>query len=332
MHYLVTGGCGFIGSNFIYKCLKKYPTIKITNIDKMTFGSNSQNFKNFKHKNYKFVKGDICDKNKMEPLIKKSDYVINFAAESHVDRSISNSDSFVKANILGVHNILELIRKNKETKLIQISTDEVYGESMHRNCKETDLLRPSNPYAATKASAEMLINSYNRTYDLKSIITRCTNNFGPRQFPEKLIPKTIISALKNELIPIHGKGDAKRQWIHVNDHCDALLKIISKWPKSKIYNISGTFEISNIQLVKMILNYMGKSNKLISFVEERPGQDRRYKINSNLIKKELGYKPKMKGIQSIQSTVDWYISNQNWWKHLAFSKIKNPTPWTKNQI
>jgi dTDP-glucose 4,6-dehydratase len=330
MRVLVTGGCGFIGSNFIYKCLEKYPSTKIINIDKMTFGSNIQNFKNFKNKNYEFVKGDICDKNKMEKLIKKVDYVINFAAESHVDRSISNSDNFVKSNIIGVHNILEIIRKYKKIKLIQISTDEVYGESLHHNCKETEMLKPSNPYAATKASAEMLINAYNRTYGLESVITRCTNNFGPRQFPEKLIPKTIISALKNERIPIHGKGESKRQWIHVNDHCDALLKIISKWPKNQIYNISGTFEISNLKLVNMILKYMKKSNKLINFVEDRPGQDRRYKINSNLIQKEFEYKPKMKGIQSIQSTVDWYLSNIGWWKNLPFDKIKNPTPWIKN--
>ena len=329
MHYLITGGCGFIGSNFIYKCLENDPAIKITNIDKMTFGSNSQNFKNFKHKNYKFVKGDICDKKKMEKLIKKADYVINFAAESHVDRSISNSDSFVKTNILGVHNILEIIRNNKETKFLQISTDEVYGESINHNCKETDVLRPSNPYSATKAAAEMLVNSYNRTYDLKTIITRCTNNFGPRQFPEKLIPKTIISALKNESVPIHGDGDSRRQWIHVNDHCNALQEIISKWPKNQIYNLSGNFEISNLKLVKMILRYMKKSNELIKYVEDRPGQDRRYKINSKLIQNELGYKPKMKGIESIQSTVDWYLSNKDWWKNIPFKKIKNPTPWIK---
>ena len=226
MKYLVTGGCGFIGSNFIHRMLEKHPKIQIINIDSMTTGSNLQNFKGFKNKNYSFVKGNICNKTLMKKLIKKVDYVINFAAESHVDRSISDSEKFFRSNVFGVYNILEILREEK-ARFLQISTDEVYGESLKKPFLENDELNPSNPYSATKAAAEMLVRSYVRTYGIDAKITRCTNNFGPRQYPEKIIPKTIISAMKNQQVPIHGKGLAKRQWIHVFDHCDAIEKIIN---------------------------------------------------------------------------------------------------------
>lgn len=327
MRYLVTGGCGFIGSNFIYRVLEKDPTVKIINIDAMKIGSNPKNFKNFHNKNYTFVKGDICNKNIMKKMINKVDFIINFAAESHVDRSIYDSSSFLKTNVIGVHNILEILRKKKKTKFLQISTDEVYGESLKKNCLETDELNPSNPYSATKASAEMLIRSYIRTYNIDAKITRCTNNLGPRQYPEKLIPKTIISALTNQPIPLHGQGLVKRQWIHVFDHCDALMKIIYNWPKSLIYNISGNFEITNLELVKKILNIMNKSNTLISFVPDRPGQDRRYRVNSNLIKKDLDFQPSMNPKKSLESTIEWYRQNKKWWQSIPFKQVKNPTPW-----
>ena len=330
MKYLVTGGCGFIGSNFIHRILKKNSSIEIINVDSLTEGSNPKNFTKSFNKNYSFVKGDICDKTLMKKLIKKVDYVINFAAESHVDRSISNSENFLKSNVIGVHNILEILRKEK-AKLLQISTDEVYGESLRRNCLENDVLKPSNPYAATKASAEMLIRSYVRTYGIEAKITRCTNNFGPRQYPEKLIPKTIISVIKNQKIPVHGNGLAKRQWIHVFDHCDALERIILKWPKSLIYNISGNFEVTNIDIVKKILYKMKKPENLITFVSDRPGQDRAYKVNSGLIKKETGFYPVMKPEKSLEETIDWYIQNKTWWETIPFKKIKNPTPW-KNKL
>ncbi len=327
MKYLVTGGSGFIGSNFIHRVFEKHPTIQIINIDAMKVGSNPQNFKNFSNKNYTFVKGDICNKILMQKLVKKVDCVINFAAESHVDRSISDSTSFLKSNVFGVHNILEILRERKKVRFLQISTDEVYGESLKKNCLEHDELNPSNPYAATKAAAEMLIRSYVRTYGIQAKITRCTNNFGPRQYPEKLIPKTIISAMKNKKIPLHGKGLAKRQWIHVFDHCDALEKIISKWPKSLIYNISGNFETTNLDIVKKILNQMAKPRNLIMFVPDRPGQDRGYRVNANLIKKDTGFQPVMQPKKSLESTVDWYMQNKKWWRAIPFEKIKNPTPW-----
>jgi dTDP-glucose 4,6-dehydratase len=327
MKYLVTGGCGFIGSNFIHMILEKHPKTSIINIDAMKVGSNSQNFNNFSNRNYTFVKGDICNKSLMKKLISKVDYVINFAAESHVDRSIAESASFLKSNVLGVHNILEIIRENKQIHFLQISTDEVYGESLKKNCLEHDELNPSNPYSATKAAAEMLIRAYVRTYGIKAKITRCTNNFGPRQYPEKLIPKTIISVMKNQKIPLHGKGLAKRQWIHVYDHCVALNKIILKWPKSMIFNISGNYETTNLDIVNRILVLMNKPKNLITFVPDRPGQDRGYRINSNLIKKELGFRPVMKPIPSLESTVKWYIDNKKWWQSIPFNRIKNPTPW-----
>jgi len=327
MKILVTGGSGFIGSNFIHRILENDPTIKIINIDAMKTGSNSLNFKNFKNKNYTFVKGNICNKTLLKKLIKKVDYVINFAAESHVDRSIFNSSIFLESNVFGVHNILEILRERKNVRFLQISTDEVYGESVKKNCLETDELNPSNPYAATKAAAEMLIRSYVRTYGVQAKITRCTNNFGPRQYPEKLIPKTIISAIKNQKIPLHGKGLAKRQWIHVFDHCDALYQIILKWPNALIYNISGNFETTNLGIVKKILKKMNKPKNLIKFVSDRPGQDRGYRVNANLIKKHTGFQPLMQPKKSLDSTIDWYLQNTKWWSNIPFEHVKNPIPW-----
>ena len=327
MKILVTGGSGFIGSNFIHRILENNPTIKIINIDAKKIGSNSLNFKNFKNKNYTFVKGNICNKSLLKKLIKNVDYIINFAAESHVDRSILNSSIFLESNVLGVHNILEILRERKNIRFLQISTDEVYGESVKKNCLESDELNPSNPYAATKAAAEMLIRSYVRTYGVQAKITRCTNNFGPRQYPEKLIPKTIISAIKNQKIPLHGKGLAKRQWIHVFDHCDALYQIILKWPNSLIYNISGNFEATNLDIVKKILKKMNKPKNLIKFVSDRPGQDRGYRVNANLIKKHIGFQPLMQSKKSLDSTIDWYLQNAKWWRNIPFEHVKNPVPW-----
>lgn len=327
MKILVTGGCGFIGSNFIHRIIEKNLNVQVINIDSMTVGSNPENFKGFFNKNYTFVKGDICNKSLMKKLIKKVDYIINFAAESHVDRSIFDSTKFLKSNVLGVHNILEILRSNEKVRLVQISTDEVYGESLKRNCLEDDQLNPSNPYAATKAAAEMLIRSYVKTYGIQAKITRCTNNFGPMQYPEKLIPKTIISAMQNQKIPVHGKGLAKRQWIHVFDHCDAIEKIIFNWPKSLVYNISGNFETTNIEIIKKILTKMNKPKKLIRWVSDRPGQDKRYRVSANLIKKDVGFKPIMKPNESLETTIDWYIQNKTWWQTIPFEKIKNPTPW-----
>lgn len=328
MKFLVTGGCGFIGSNFIYRCFQTKRNVKITNIDSMSLGSNPKNLQLLKNHNYRFVHGNICNKKLMNKLIKDVDVIVNFAAESHVDRSIVDSMKFIKSNILGVQTILEILRNQKNIKLIHISTDEIFGEIMKGTFSEFDRLNPSNPYAATKASAEMLIKSYIKTYDLNVIITRCVNNYGPRQFPEKLIPKTIISALKNEKIPIHGNGTARRQWIYVQDHCDAILKIISKSKNPSTYNIPGNYEDSNIEIVKKILKILRKSNNLITFVKDRPGQDSRYAISSKLLKKEIGFHNSIEFNQGLTSTVKWYIENKDWWKNIPFKKITDPMPWS----
>jgi dTDP-glucose 4,6-dehydratase len=327
MKLLVTGGCGFIGSNFILRCFEKENDISIINVDALKDGSNLANLKNCNNKLYSFVKGDINNKKLMEKLIQKVDCIINFAAESHVDRSIENSIPFIKSNILGVHNILEILKKYKKVKFLQISTDEVFGEILHGKFSEDAAMNPSNPYAATKASAEMLVKAYSRTYNLDTIITRSVNNYGPRQFPEKLIPKTIISIIKNKKIPIHGNGKAKRQWIHVNDNCDAIFKIIKKWKHGQIYNIPGNYESSNLKLVQKILKSMNGSENLINFVSDRPGQDRRYGIESNFLKNNSKFKPKIDSKEGIESTISWYIENKEWWKNLAFKNISNPTPW-----
>ena len=327
MKLLVTGGCGFIGSNFILRCFEKEKNIKIINIDALKFGSNKQNLASIKNENYSFVKGDINNKKIMEKLIDKVDCIINFAAESHVDRSIENSEPFIKSNILGVHTILEILKSKKNIKFLQISTDEVYGEILKGSFIENGRLNPSNPYSATKASAEMLVRSYARTYDLNTIITRSVNNYGSRQFPEKLIPKTIISILKGKQIPLHGKGLAKRQWIHVQDNCDAILKIIHYWKSGSTYNIPGNFEFNNLSLVKSILKFMNAPEKFIKYVPDRPGQDRRYGIKSNILKKETGFKPCIDYKVGIKSTITWYKKNQKWWEQLPFDKVSNPTPW-----
>ena len=328
MKILVTGGCGFIGSNFIHRCFDLKNDFEIINLDAMYTGSSNLNFQKPKKKEYKFVKGDICNRNLIKKLIKDVDIIINFAAESHVDRSIVDSKRFIHSNVLGVHSILEALRKYDDKKFLQISTDEVYGECLKGSFKENRQLNPSNPYASTKAAAEMLINSYKRTYGLDIVITRCANNFGPRQYPEKLIPRTILSALKNESIPIHGNGLARRQWIHVFDHCDAILKIISNWKSSSIYNISSNVEKPNIEVVKMILKKMKKSTDLLNFVKDRPGQDKRYAINSEKIKKELNFKSSTSFNKGIEDTISWYLQNRNWSKKIILKNIKS-TPWAK---
>ena len=314
MKLLVTGGAGFIGSNFIQKCLNSSNDLSIINLDAMLIGSNKKNLENLNSKKYTFVKGNICNKLLVEKLIKKVDCVVNFAAESHVDRSIINSSAFLKSNITGVQIILEELRKHKHIPMIQISTDEVFGDIIKGSFFENDSLNPSNPYAATKAAAEMLVKSYARTYNLDITITRCVNNYGPNQFPEKIIPKTILSAIHNIPIPIHGDGKAKRQWIHVSDHCDAILKILLKNKKEHIYNIPGNHESTNLDLVKKILRIMKKSEDLIRFVPDRPGQDKRYSIKSKFINKDFNFKPETDFNHGLNLTIKWYLNNKNAWK------------------
>jgi len=326
MKLLVTGGYGFIGSNFILKLLEKYTEFKIKNVDAELNGSNPKNLSKIKdHQNYEFVKGDITDHKLMKKLIDECDTVINFAAESFVDRSINNASPFLVSNILGTHTILDIITKQKK-KMIQISTDEVFGSLENKSAKEETKFNPTNPYAATKASAELLVNSYFTTYNSNVIITRCTNNYGPRQFPEKLIPKTILLADQNKKIPIYGNGRNIRDWIFVEDHCNAIFNILTNGKSGKSYNISASNEIDNITIVKKILSLMNKSEDLIEFVEDRPGHDFRYSMDSQKIKKELNWQTKVNFEEGIKKTVDWYLSNREWWKNIVKNSL-NQTPW-----
>ena len=326
MKLLVTGGYGFIGSNFILKLLEEHQEYKIKNVDAELNGSNPKNLSKIEnHKNYEFVKGDITNHKLMKKLIDECDAVINFAAESFVDRSINDASPFLVSNILGTHTILDIITKQKK-RMIQISTDEVFGSLKNGSATEESKFNPTNPYAATKASAELLVNSYFTTYNSNVIITRCTNNYGPRQFPEKLIPKTILLADQNKKIPIYGNGKNIRDWIFVEDHCNAIFNILTNGKSGESYNISASNEINNITIVKKILSLMNKSEDLIEFVEDRPGHDFRYSMDSQKTKKELNWQTKVNFEEGIKKTVDWYLSNKEWWKTIVKNSL-NQTPW-----
>ncbi|AEH07428.1 dTDP-glucose 4,6-dehydratase [Methanothermococcus okinawensis] len=330
MKMLVTGGAGFIGSNFIRYMLDKYKDLEIINLDKLGYGSNLENLKDITNKynsRYSFVKGDINDFELVSKLIKEVDAVVNMAAETHVDRSISNPYSFLESNIMGVYTILEAVKKyNPDVNLVHVSTDEVYGDIEEGSFTENDRLMPSSPYSAGKAGGDMLVLGYARTYNLNAKITRCTNNYGPYQFPEKLIPKTIIRASKDLKIPIYGKGDNIRDWLYVLDHCSGIETVLEKGEKREVYNISSNNEKMNIDIAKMILELLNKPLDLIEFVEDRPGHDVRYSLDSSKLK-ELGWKPKYDFKEGLKETVNWYMDNEWWWKPLINEKVLSPTPW-----
>jgi dTDP-glucose 4,6-dehydratase len=313
MKLLVTGGLGFIGSNFILDALKN-TNFEILNIDAEFYGSNHYNLIEVENSSkYSFVKCDITDKKLMETLISECDCVVNFAAESHVDRSILDPTPFINSNILGTFTILDII-KNQKKRLVHVSTDEVYGTILEGSATEKTRFNPSSPYSATKASAELLINSYVKTYAADVVITRCTNNYGPRQFNEKLIPKTIGLCNENKKIPVYGTGTSIRDWIHVEDHCKAIMLVLEKGISGESYNISSSNEVNNLALVKKILQFLNKSEKSIQFVEDRPGEDTRYSLDSTKIYQELGWKPKINFDEGLEKTIQWYISNKDWWK------------------
>ena len=320
---LVTGGAGFIGSNFIQFLFKKYETIEIINYDKLTYAGNLANLKEIEsHPGYSFIKGDICDKKKLHTVFKtfKPDYVINFAAESHVDRSILSPEEFVKTNILGVQNLLKLSLDFGVKKYIQISTDEVYGSLGKTGYfTEKTTLDPHSPYSASKAAADLLTKAYHDTYKLPVNITRCSNNYGPYQFPEKLIPLTILNCLSGKNIPVYGDGLNVRDWLHVEDHCAAIDFVVNEGRVGEVYNIGGNNEWTNIDIVKLIIRQLSEimpesdvSEELIVYVEDRKGHDRRYAIDSTTIQRELGWKPRIKFEDGIKETIKWYLSNREW--------------------
>jgi dTDP-glucose 4,6-dehydratase len=326
MRLLVTGGLGFIGSNFILKTLDENKDIEIVNIDAQLDGSNIKNLQNLKNsRNYEFVKGNITNKKFMEEQIEKCDAVVNFAAQSFVDRSINDANPFLVSNIRGAFTILDIITKQKK-RMIQISTDEVFGSLSEGTANEKSKFNPSSPYAATKAAAELIINSYSVTYGSDVIITRCTNNYGPRQFAEKLIPKTIILANQNHKIPIYGNGSNIRDWIYVDDHCDAVSLVLFNGVSGKSYNISANNEIDNLTIVKKILNIMDKSEDLIEFVEDRPGHDFRYSMDSKKITSELNWKTRLSFDKGLEKTIQWYLDNPEIVNNVS-STVLDPTPW-----
>ena len=326
MKILVTGGLGFIGSNFIIKLLQKETNFEIVNVDAELFGSNQHNLDEIINSDrYHFVKGNITNKNLMNELVSECDCVVNFAAESFVDRSIKDANPFLVSNIRGAFTLMDITTKQNK-RLVQISTDEVFGSLESTTATENSKFNPSSPYAATKAAAELLANSYSITYDSDNIITRCSNNFGPRQFPEKLIPKTIILVKQNKKIPIYGNGKNIRDWIYVDDHCEAILASLLKGKSGQSYNISSDNEIDNISIVNKILEIMNKSQDLIEFVEDRPGHDQRYSMDSTKISKNLGWSTQTKFEDGLEKTISWYLENPEIWKDLP-SNIFESTPW-----
>ena len=311
----MTGGAGFIGCNFVRHLLKEHPNDQIVVLDKLTYAGRLENLEEIRDK-ITFVKGDICDKEAVKKTMAGCDYVVNFAAESHVDRSIASPEDFVRTDVLGVFTLLEEARRINIKKLIQISTDEVYGSTASGSFSEADALDPSSPYSASKAGGELLARSYVRTYGLDVVVTRSSNNYGPFQYPEKLIPVLIIKALRDQPLPIYGKGTNVRDWLHVEDNCWAIDLVMRKSKPGEIINIGSGNEVPNIEVAKLVLKHMNKPESLIKYVQDRPGHDFRYSLNWDRIRK-LGWKPRMKFEDGLRRTVDWYLANSTWWKPLV---------------
>jgi len=315
---LITGGAGFIGSNFIHYFLKKHKGCRVVNLDSLTYCGNLENLKDIENNpRYKFIKGDINNQVLIDKVFRKEkpNFIVNFAAESYVDRSISGPLIFTKTNILGTHLLLEAARKYKVKKFLQISTDEVYGSIIKNKFKEIDPLNPSSSYSASKASVDLLALSYFKTFNLPVLITRSSNNFGPYQFPEKIIPLFITNLLKNKRVPLYGTGKNVRDWIYVLDNCAGIDFVLHQGKIGEIYNIGGGNELSNLKITKIILKELGKDESMIKYVKDRPGHDFRYAVETKKIK-NLGWKPKYKFKKALFQTINWYKDNFSWWKKL----------------
>ena len=318
MKLLVTGGVGFIGSNFIRHIRQEHPDWEITNLDKLTYAGNLENLKDIQDQpGYHFVKGDIADRKLVDKLVSQGfDVIVNFAAESHVDRSILDASPFIETNVKGTQVLLEGAKNHGIQRFLQVSTDEVYG-SIDSGCfTEEAPLSPNSPYSASKAAADLLCRAYFKTHHLPAIITRCTNNFGPYQFPEKLIPLVITNALEDKPIPVYGDGLNSRDWIFVADHCRALDAVIQKGQTGEIYNIGGGNEKTNLELIRKLLELLDKPQSLIQFVTDRPAHDRRYAVDCARIATELGWKPAYSFEKALRATVDWYLKSESWWRSI----------------
>jgi len=317
---LVTGGCGFIGSNFVKYMLEQYPDYTIVNLDKLTYAGNLENLSDIEnHPRYHFVKGDICNRTEVDNCFKQYqiDYVINFAAESHVDRSILGPAIFIETNVAGTNVLLEVAKEHGIKRFVQISTDEVYG-SLGATGKftETTPLHPNSPYSASKTSADLLVLAYHHTFGMPVVLTRCSNNYGPYQFPEKLIPLMIANALDNKPLPVYGDGKNVRDWLFVRDHCSAIDAVMHKGKLGEVYNIGGNNESANIDIVKLLLKKLSKPESLIKYVTDRLGHDRRYAIDASKISTELGWQPSVTFEEGLSKTVDWYLQNESWWRRI----------------
>ena len=315
MKLLITGGAGFIGCNFVRYMLKEHPDEEIVVLDKLTYAGRMENLEDVLDR-ITFIKGDICDKEAVKKAMKGCEAVVNFAAESHVDRSIEGPKVFVKTDIFGVFTLLEEGRRTDLKKFIQISTDEVYGSTRFGSFSETDMLDPSSPYSASKAGGELLARSYVRTYGMDVAVTRSSNNYGPFQYPEKLIPRFIVKILRNESLPIFGKGENIRDWLHVEDNCRAIDTVLQKSKSGDVVNIGSGNERTNIDITKQLLKHMKKPESLITFVQDRAGHDFRYSLKWDKIK-GMGWAPEIKFEEGIKTTVDWYLANEKWWKPLV---------------
>lgn len=322
MKLLVTGGAGFIGSCFVRYMLKQHPQYKIINLDCLTYAGNIENLDDVKNNpNYTFVKGNICDKKLVRDLISNCDTVVNFAAESHVDRSITGPEIFIETNVQGTLNLLQASKELGVEKYLQVSTDEVYGTLGKTGYfYETTPLAPNSPYSASKAGADMLVRAYFETYNMPTLITRCSNNYGPYQYPEKLIPFFISQLLKGEKVPVYGDGLNVRDWLYVYDHCSAIDTVLHKGKFGEVYNIGGHNEKTNMEITKIILKAMGKDENSIKYVEDRLGHDKRYAIDNEKIQTQLGWKPSLTFEEGIQLTIDWYLNNQEWMKQVEAKK------------
>jgi dTDP-glucose 4,6-dehydratase len=316
MKLLVSGGVGFIGSNFVRHIRQEHPDWQITNLDKLTYAGNPENLKDMEGRSgYHFVRGDIADREAVDGLLSQGfDVIVNFAAESHVDRSILDASPFIETNVKGTQVLLEGARQHGVGKFLQVSTDEVYGSVESGHCTEGSLLAPNSPYSASKAAADLLCRAYFKTHGLPVVITRCTNNLGPYQFPEKLIPLVITNALEDRAVPVYGDGLNVRDWIYVLDHCRALDVVIRKGKPGETYNVGSGNEKTNLDIIHKLLELLNKPASLVQFVSDRPAHDRRYALDCAKISKELDWKPDYSFEKSLGATVDWYLKNESWWR------------------
>jgi dTDP-glucose 4,6-dehydratase len=315
---LITGGAGFIGSNFVRRTVDGTLSgiSEITVLDKLTYAGTLTNLSSLPHGSYRFVQGDICDNELVNRLAKEHDVIVNFAAESHVDRSITGAKDFVETNVLGTQNLLDAALRNEVKTFIQISTDEVYGTISEGSWSEDFPLLPNSPYSASKAAGDLMVRSYHRTFGLDVRTTRCSNNYGPNQFPEKIIPLFVTNLIDGKRVPLYGKGLNVRDWLHVDDHCRGIHAVLIKGKAGEIYNIGGGEELTNKELTSMILTKMGKNDSSIDYVQDRLGHDLRYSVSIEKISRELGYQPLVKFDEGIEETIEWYTKNEQWWRPL----------------